>query len=110
MVLYSREGPGVRAVHPGFLEPIIRLLKNVGNHYSGEGPGVRAVHPGCLEPIIRLLKNVGNHYSGEGPGATAGHAGSSSEFDFGQKSSHCFHSISGESVATGLPVGDWPKH
>jgi len=53
------------------------------------------------------LKTVGNHYSGEGPGATAGHAGSSSEFVSGQKSSHCFHSISGESFATGLPVGDW---
>jgi hypothetical protein len=26
------------------------------------------------------------------------------------KNPHCLLSFSGESVATGLPVGDWPKH
>jgi hypothetical protein len=55
-------------------------------------------------------KRGGNHYSREGPGVTTGHAGSSSEFVFVEKSSHCLLSFSGESVATGLPVGDWPKH
>ncbi len=60
-------------------------------------------------PLHDCWKTWGNHYSGEGPGVTTGHAGSSSEFVFGEKSSHCLLSFSGESIATGLPAGDWPK-